>query len=407
MSPGSARYREIAYYCVATHLGGAERSLLDLVTRVGEHTRGWYRPWLILPKADGPLVDAVRAAGLSHTVLPMPSALLSLSRARPLRALVVSAVAWPMLRAYLARLRRLLDERQPALLHTTGIKCHVLSTRLGRRTPLLWHLRDIMPNDATRALLRRYAVHPFVHVLSNSYATANAFQPDAEHPSVVSNGIDTEVFTPGDGSAFRAEAGAPPGVPLIGALGVLQRGKGIDSFLQMAAEVLRGGLDARFAVVGDEIYDTGRDRGLRRELEDLAERLGLADRVHFAGFRRDSVQVLRGLDVLVSASTHPESFGRVLVEAMACGVPVAASAIGGSLEIVTDRDSGRLFPPGDVPAMARAVTELCTDPELRAGCIARGRERVLRLYDVERYVAGVVRAYDRVLQPTADSYTAS
>ena len=130
-------------------------------------------------------------------------------------------------------------------------------------------------------------------------------------------------------------------------------------------------------MVGDEIYDTGRDHGLKAELEAKATDLGLDDVLAFVGYDADTVGVMQGLDVLVSASTHPESFGRVVVEAMASGVAVAASALGGVLEIVEDQVTGRLFPPGDAPAMARTVRGLLADPE-GAGVPGRARPRARR-----------------------------
>ena len=84
---GHGSFRKIAYYCVATHMGGAERSLLDLITRVEAQSAGWYRPFVILPQAEGPLVDAIEERGVPHAVLPMPRGFFGMSRARPVRSL--------------------------------------------------------------------------------------------------------------------------------------------------------------------------------------------------------------------------------------------------------------------------------------------------------------------------------
>ena len=146
-------------------------------------------------------------------------------------------------------------------------------------------------------------------------------------------------------------------------------------------------------------YDTGRDAGLRDELEALAEELDLGDHVLFTGYEADNRRVMQGLDLLVSAATAPESFGRVLVEAQACGVPVVASAQGGSLEIVEDRITGRLFRPRDAEAMAvRAVRSVIEDSTMREACIAAARESVEARFTVGSYVAGVVRTYDRIFE---------
>jgi glycosyltransferase involved in cell wall biosynthesis len=389
--------RTIAYYCVATHMGGAEQSTLDLITRIEAQTLGWYRPWVILPQDDGPLVDRLRDHDVPISVLPMPQGFFGMSRERPVRSLLMGALTWPAMRSYLAKLQLLVEREAPSLVHTTGIKCHALSVRLSKSVPVLWHLRDILSGGPARTILRRARSRSSVHVIANSYATALAFDTSNENPDVVYNGIDPERFVPGRGRMFRDALAVGPEVPILGIVGVLERGKGVSEFLDMAALLAEDGIDARYVVVGDQIYDTGRDAGFRAELEAQVEDLDLGGVVHFAGFQNDTVRVMQSLDLLVSASTKPESFGRVVVEAMACGVPVAASALGGVLEIIDDRVTGRLFPPGDASAMARAVRSLLTDDVLREACVINGRTRVEERFSSRNYVAGVVRTYDRIL----------
>ena len=397
MTTARGEARRIAFYCVATHLGGAERSLLDLLTRLSAASDGWYRPFCVLPQREGPLVDRLVDADVPFDVLPMPEPILGLSRSRPLRSLLQGALALPALRRYLRDLEGMVREAGAALVHTTGLKCHLLSGRLSPGLPVLWHLRDILGPGPARSLLRRVGRRHGVHVLANSHATARDFDPEVENPRVVYNGIDTSRFRPGDDPVFRARFPDVQRPPVVGIVGVIQRGKGIADFLGMAALLVERGSTARFVVVGDEIYDTGRDRGLRQELEAQAATLGLNDRVAFVGYQEDAVQVMHGLDLLVSASVHPESFGRVLVEAMACGVPVVASAIGATLELVEDGVTGRLFAAGDAAAMARAVSQVLDDEELRRRLIECGRRRVEDRFGIDSYVSGVIRAYDSVL----------
>lgn len=398
MPPSRPTHKTIAYYCVATHLGGAERSLLELVARVRHLSSDWYEPWVILPQAEGPLVDQLDNLGIPYSVLPMPQGFFSMSRSHPLRSLVSGALAWPSMRSYLARLNQLIDERQPALIHTTGLKCHALSARLGTEVPILWHLRDILDQGTTRLMLRRQRASAGAFLLANSYATATAFEPDDDKPWVVFNGIDTERFVARRDPIFRDRFRIPDDVPVIGAVGVIQRGKGLNHFVDMAATLQASEVEARFVIVGDEIYDTRRDEGFKAELEQRVDELGLSEVFAFVGFHQDSVRVMQGLDLLVSASTTAESFGRVLVEAMACGVPVVATALGGSLEILEDRVCGRLVPPGDVQALAQAAYDLVADEELRERCIEQGRARVLSRFTVDNYVGGVIRAYDRIMR---------
>ncbi|CAL9346035.1 glycosyltransferase [Streptomyces sp. enrichment culture] len=135
-----------------------------------------------------------------------------------------------------------------------------------------------------------------------------------------------------------------------------------------------------------------------RRLRGIARDAGVADRVRFTGaVAGDEVPaLLRSADVVVCPADY-EPFGIVPLEAMACGVPVVASAVGGQLDTVADPGTGRLVPPRDPRALARAVAGLLADPAARAACGAAGRRRVLSRYGWDRVAAATEAAYCEVL----------
>ena len=110
-----------------------------------------------------------------------------------------------------------------------------------------------------------------------------------------------------------------------------------------------------------------------RSLLDLVEALGIGDRVDFTGHVDDVAAELATLDVVVHASTIPEPFGQVVIEAMAAGVPIIAADAGGPAEVVTDGVDGLLVAMGDVDALAGALTRMAGDPELRDRLADAGR----------------------------------
>lgn len=203
----------------------------------------------------------------------------------------------------------------------------------------------------------------------------------------VHSGIDVERFARGDRARFRASiAGArwPPGAPVIGTAGHLAAHKGFDLFLEAAAEVARHDPRPRFVVVG-----TG---GEDARLRTLAAALGLGDRVLFAGFRDDMPDVFAGLSVFVLASHSGEGSPAVLKEAMAAGVPVAATSLDGVGEIIEDARHGLLTPPGDARAMARAIRTLLEDDPLRSRLVSEARRRA-REFGVDRMVENTESVY--------------
>ena len=131
----------------------------------------------------------------------------------------------------------------------------------------------------------------------------------------------------------------------------------------------------------------------------MADRLGLAGRVGFVGHRSDPAEVMRGLDVVVHASTRPEPFGRVIVEAMACGRAAIAMEEGGAAELFRDGDDALGCRPRDPDALASAMLRLIDDPALRAKLGAAGRRSAVARFDRSRLADDWSTIYDRRASP--------
>jgi glycosyltransferase involved in cell wall biosynthesis len=182
-------------------------------------------------------------------------------------------------------------------------------------------------------------------------------------------------------AAQRSELGVPVDAPLVALPGRLTRWKGQSVFLRAAHRVLQEAPEVHFAIVGGPTL--GLDPGYPAELEALARALGVAARIRFTGHRRDVPSVLAASDIVVHASTMPEPFGLVVIEAMAAGRPVIASASGGPEEIVVNAETGLLVAPGDDEAMAQAILGLLRDPARCHAMGVAGRKRVSRLFTLQ------------------------
>ncbi len=220
-------------------------------------------------------------------------------------------------------------------------------------------------------------------------------------------GIISVIFPPVDLADFTEEAGAErgrvpsratlgidPAAPCFGIVGQLQGWKGQKVFLRAARQVLEARPDARAWIIGSAPDGS---EAYAAELRALASSLGIADRVIFTGFVRDVPGFVRLLDVVVHASTYPEPFGRVIVEAMLVGRPVVASDAGGPREIIRPEQTGLLVPPGDDAALAKAILRLIEDPVLRARIAAAAREDAVRRFSAEEHARQVAEVYDEAL----------
>jgi glycosyltransferase involved in cell wall biosynthesis len=314
------------------------------------------------------------------------------------------------LAGYLVRLRRRFEEASPDRLQTNGMKAHLLGTWAAPPgVPVVWQMHDFAGSRPLMArLLRASARWRARRGGLRVVGVSRAVTDDAARVlgagagarlmvETVYNAIDLERFTPGpgDGAWLDREAGmesAPEGTVRVGLVATYARWKGHDVFLDAAARV-PAGLPSRFYVVGGPLYRSAGSQFALEELSARAEGLGLKGRVGFVGHQQAPEAVYRALDVVVHASTRPEPFGRVIVEAMACGRAVVASRAGGAAELFEDGSTALGCPPGDPDALAAAVTRLVTDPGLRRSLGVSGRFAACVRFDRSRLASQWARVY--------------
>jgi glycosyltransferase involved in cell wall biosynthesis len=208
--------------------------------------------------------------------------------------------------------------------------------------------------------------------------------------AVVHSGIDISRFDVVRADpALRDEFRLKPDQPVIGNVAHMADHKGQRYLLEAAPEVLREFPRARFVIVGDG--------ELRYDLEARVARLGIEDSVIFAGFRTDVPQLLKFFDVFVMPS-HMEGLCTSIMDAMAAGVPVIASDVGGIPEIVENEKNGLLVPPRDASALAAAIIRLLRNRGEAARFAAAGRSTVEKKFTVNTMVAGNTSVYEEVLE---------
>jgi glycosyltransferase involved in cell wall biosynthesis len=209
--------------------------------------------------------------------------------------------------------------------------------------------------------------------------------------AIVPNGIDLSRFS---GSvrpcALRGEYGVPSSAPLLGVVARLEPEKGHRHLIEAMPAILRAVPEAWLAVIGEG----SEADALRAQTAALGSRV--AARVLFTG-RRDDVSALTADLTLAVLPSLREAQGISLLEAMARGVPVVASEIGGIPEVVTDGVDGRLVPPGDPAALADAIVELVRDPALRHRLGEAGRRTVADRFSIDAQVRAIQTVYDEEL----------
>ncbi len=390
-------------------LGGAERALLDLMACLRRLDAGLSLH--LLAGTAGPLLDEARALGVEARLLPLPERLSALGDSGlrgmgPVEALRFARGLAPtpfLLAGYGHALRREVAAVRPDVLHSNGIKTHLLSPgTAGLPLKRVWHIHDFL---GERPLVRR-ALRALSPLASAAIANSRGVGEDAREVlgavpvHVVYNGVDVERFTPGptEGARLDALAGLPPapeGTLRVGLVATYARWKGHDVFLEAAAELARShpALPARFYLVGAPLYRTPGSQFSEEELRRLIDSRGLAGRAGLVPFQPEPAAVYRAMDVFVHASTRREPFGLTIAEALACGRPAVVSRASGAAEGLTDGVDALAVPPGDMGALVAALRTLLEDGALRARLGEAARRTAVERFSRERYAGEVLAVY--------------
>jgi glycosyltransferase involved in cell wall biosynthesis len=385
-------------------LGGAETALLDTLAALRQARPAW--ALTLAASADGPLLTRATTLGIPSLPLTFPPAVARLGEwgrrgsmmSRVRFGAAVSAAAVPLI-SYTRRLRRCLAELDPDIVHSNGLKMHLLAARTcPPRARLVWHLHDYPQTRPLTAALLSAHVHRCSAILANSDHVADSARRrlgTSVPVRTMYNSVDLDRFHPqGPRADLDALAGLPPLAPggiRVGLVGTFARWKGHDVFLDALSRV-RSSHHVRGYIVGDSIYQTDASQFSRDELQSLADSCHLGEAIGFTGRVDDVPAVLRALDIVVHASVEPEPFGLVIAEAMACARPVVVSRAGGAAEIA---QAGAVFhTPGSADDLAGRLDDLLADAARRASLGAAGRQTAERLFSRRRLCDTLIPVYE-------------
>lgn len=369
----------VLYVHNSAHIAGGNRALLGLFDHLD---RKRFRPVAVLPE-EGPMEGELRARGVRYRVVPYEAALVG-------GALEATQVVFAMARALLAEGIR--------IVHANDGRCyrHASIAASWLRVRRICHLQFPPEHSGLEWALR---VRPDALITCSAHMGRELREsrlPCLESVPIVpvENAVDIRRFRPpGDVGSVRRSLGIPEESQVVTIVGSVSERKGHRDFLDTARGVLEHRPSALFLVVGDDIEGKG---AYRVAMEEYAERLGIASKVRFVGFRSDTEAWVAASDVIVLPSMK-EGLPLSLAEAHGCGKPVVATRVDGIPEVIEDGVSGFLFEPHDVTGMCAALVRLLHDDGLSRTMGAAGRERAERIFSHEAHAAKVQELYGRIL----------
>lgn len=378
---GGTKKPVVLHLITSFEVGGTERQAVELLKRID---RRRFDVRLAALRLEGPLYQEV--APLFPGVPQFP--LTSFYNANAAKQLM--------------RLRNLMISERVNVLHAHDFYAGVLGAVAARltRVRVIACQRHLRLSDRRAHEWGSRLTHRLAHrVLVNSEAIRNQLLASGHIAPkkivVIRNGLSGSA----ERAAFDADSRAKQRaallrelnlgecVKLIGIVARLQPVKGHRYFIEAAGRIAAVEPNAHFALVGDG--------ALRREIEEQVAQLGIDNRVHLLGDRHDAALIAAGFDVAVLASLH-EGLPNTVMEAMAAGAPVVATAVGGTTELVIDGETGFLAPAADAEALARRILYALRNPDWSDRVAAQGRQRVLGQFSMRRMVESVERLYDEL-----------
>lgn len=365
-------------------VGGAQevvRSLLPALARAGASV-------VVATLRDGPLRAPLEEAGIPVTVIQGRS-----------RSLAGDPRALAELRRLYRDLARVIDDHRSEVVQTHLMRSLDFLALALRRRPsrpsVIWTFHNarldlradqlpgrrwlLRPKRAGyRGLYRRAsrAAGALVAVSDDVARTIDAeLRPAAGRLVTIPNGVDVERYATEADRSVRAEIGVPEAAPMLICVAKMLEQKGHRYLVEALAAASGDHEPMHVALLGDG--------PLRDEIASRARAAGVADRLHLLGTRSDVPRLLRAADVFVLPSLW-EGLPMALLEAMAAGLPVIATSVSGTRQVVEDGRTGMLVAPGDSAELARAMSRLAGDATLRARLGAAGRDHVRAEFSVDR-----------------------
>jgi L-malate glycosyltransferase len=354
--------------------GGGELKLLELADRLRSRHPGAYRTVVCAVGQGGLLEQDFRRAADRVEVFPKRH-------------------AWDA--GQVANVARLIREERIDLVQTTLFYADVIGAAASRwtgvRNVVSWEAVT-QPYGPRHLAAYRLAVKWVTVSVAVSEAIRRQVAEDRRVPAAktrtIRYGVDTDRFRPGNGAAVRRSLGLSGKGPVFGTIARLTEQKGHRYLLEAASRALRVRPDLNFVFAGDG--------PLRDSLTARARSLGIADRVRFLGYRTDVTALLAAFDVFTLPSLY-EGLPNAVLEAMACGRPVVATAVDGTPEVVAEGETGLLVPPRDPDRLSEAVLRLAGDARLRTSMGAEARRRAVRDHGVDGQVDAFHRLYQELL----------
>ncbi|MDA1049143.1 MAG: glycosyltransferase family 4 protein [Planctomycetota bacterium] len=345
-------------------LNGGEHSLLTALDQLSAEPF----EFVALAPVDGRLAEALQQRGIQH----VPLSLRDQAGNRLPRAQVCE------------RIKDAIKDVSPNVVHANSLSMGRLTGAIANQLEphCVAHLRDIL--KLSRTAIEDLNQNSVLLAVSQATRTFHIEQGmRAERVRVLHNGVDCDRFRPRNRTgSLQRELGLPNDSFLVATIGQIGLRKGQDVLAEAAVLAADRLANVHYLVIGERLSWKAESIEFEQALIDRFNTSGLGGRLHRLGYRSDIDRLMNEVDLLVHPA-HQEPLGRVLLEAAASGLPIIATAVGGTEEILCNGESARLVPPADPPSLSAAIVELHGAAAKRLRYAVAARKRVETAFNAQ------------------------
>lgn len=382
----------------SSKIGGAEKSLLDIIKNLD---RDKYIPILGIPE-PGPLGESAKKNNADVIIIKLPRVVILSGRQgniRNLLALLIMPLSIPVV---IYRIVSAINSSGAEIVHTNGLKFHLFTciAKFFTKLKLIWHFRDLPDEKLWKFFILFFAKFFPDKIIVNSDIVEKLFSGKKTKDKIIRvfNGIDIKNFIPKKPPTDVRKSFGFSNEFIVGMFSMFTEWKGHSILVRAAEKLTNQFSDMRFLIVGEALYDTIRNSGLKEKIETMAKEKGLNGFIKFTGYREDIPDLINSVDVVVNPSTKPEPFGRVIAEAMALSKPVIITEGGGLSEIVKENATGIVIPCNDEDALFQAIYKLYKEPALREKFGKKALDVAKFHFSIEEYISNIQNIYEDLIQ---------
>lgn len=382
----------ILFLHASAEMYGADKVMLDLIKRLDKSK---YTPFVILP-TSGVLVDALKDAGVSVTVMPYP-----IMRRKYFNPKGVIQYGINLVK-YTNEIVKFAKEHNIKLIHTNTAAtlegCFV-SRRL--KIPQLWSIHEIIVNPKIMYQFTSKLIAKYSNITITDSNAVKKHLDDSGYfkngdVKVIYNGVDSERFTPDISCDYLYdEWKIPRNSKVIGMMGRVNSWKGQADFLKAANIIMDQNPDVYTVFVGSAFEgEEWREKELAKAISESPHK----DRIINKGYRTDSEAIYKLYDVFVLPSTNPDPLPTVVLEAMSTGKPIVGYKHGGVCEMVKEDYNGLLAEVCNPSDLAAKIEKLLSNDALRMEMSNNSRKRLLEKFSIDSYVQNYSNEYEKLLK---------